>query len=150
MRDLKFDFILAKDKNIIRTFPFTLNEIIDFCGNDTIYEQTSFYLNGKLIDISKNDIENQDDFIVNFDIIAKREFSGFTTNDGEEIYEGDICSQDFPEEKKFFKVIFKDGTFKVKIKHLEFPLSIAIQNAMVHNMSIRKVGNIYENKEFKV
>lgn len=75
------------------------------------------------------------------------EFTGLTTREGIELYEGDICTQKRLGEDIVFEIIFRWGMFMAKIRHVEFVLKTACENDHNHGLPITVIGNIHESPE---
>ncbi len=137
---MKFDFILQKDsENILRTKVFSFEEIVHLDTYKSLYKQDFYFIKKeKILEQFIKDIEK-------YNVVAYRSSSGLITSLGEELFDGDICFQTLNGIESTFVVIFKNGCFMAKVKHIEFPLSVAIQNDLVHGMKIELIGNIYEN-----
>ena len=138
-REILFDFILQdKDKNILRTGKFTFDEILNSCGDDFIYEQDMYYLNGDLIE------DNIEDWISDFKIIAKRQSTGCKDSKGNIIMEDDVVkrtrhnkSWEIPTIIDYDKVSYKAPSF------CAFDLYLGD----FVGQELEVVGNKYENKE---
>jgi len=138
MRKIKFDFILQNGDDFFRTNPFTLEEIIDFVGVDIIYEEESFWQNGKEY------FSVEEDIIRNFKVVARREYSNIFLKSGVELVEGDICVQKVYGDSFQFQIIVENGCFMAKGDGVSVSLSVIQQNEKVHNCSVMVIGNIYE------
>ena len=87
MKDIRFDFVLEnKNTNSIAiTNSFSLKDIIDSSGDDFIWECDNLHINSEYVDMSE-----EDDWIIDFELIAKRLGSGYSDKKGNEVFEGDI------------------------------------------------------------
>lgn len=140
MRENKFEFILEckKTKEIVRTKPFSLDEILHECGEDFIFECDYYYLDGKYIECNI-----YDDWICDFEIVARIQYTGLKDNSKEEVetYECDIVKMTDGDgwELGLGLVEFKNGKFVVVHKDgLDICLS---------DIPFEVIGNIYENKD---
>ena len=126
MREIKFEFIYYDGKYFTKCV-MTLDELLNKTEDD-IYEkateQYALYSN-----------------LENFELVAKRQYTGIKDINNKEVYEGDIVES---LKGKQLKVIFYDGAFRLARTQDRIKI---IGNIFPSNKTFKVVGNIYENPE---
>ena len=74
-------------------------------------------------------------------------WTGLKDYDGEDIYEDDIISIQYPDQKLIRPVEFKDGAFMVTNSLISIPLNTyTISKDLFERHKIKVVGNLFEKK----
>lgn len=135
-RELLFDFVLENDKgDILITRLYSLDELCNSVDIDMIYEEDSFWLNGEYI-------TNTDDWVCEFKIIDKRQYTTLDDIKGTKVIEGDIvklpsgecCLIEFSE---------NDFSFVLWVELLQEWMSLCYLKGL---KNFEVVGNKYVNK----
>jgi len=149
MRELKFEFVLKNEEtNDIVTVDYTLDEIMEN-NIDELYILEQLEENYEKPYCSCfNEGQNFcecDPFFENYQIIARRQYTGKKDKNGKELCEGDII-----------KVIYNNGASEIGI--IEYNIDAIrfwyrLKNnefyGIIGENDIEKIGNIYENLELK-
>lgn len=131
MREIKIQFILKDEcigNEVFGKLTYSLDEILEGITNEYICEKACESFS------PANGVE------ADFEIIAKRQFTGLQDKNLEDIYEGDIIYHDDFNEP--CKVTFERGCFRL------YGFTIANFEAIHHlDTKVQVIGNIYENPE---
>lgn len=137
MREIKFEFIL-KDECVggyaFGRLVYTLDYMLEIgIQNDSIIEQATEQFS------PANGMDSE------FEIIAKRQYTGLKDKNGVEIYEGDIVKEPYYVDEingfLLLEVVFKDGEFLGKVLNKK---GFGLQRLTMYR---EVIGNIYENPE---
>lgn len=115
MEDIKFSYMWQDGKNWIEHI-WTLDNI----------EGGDHY-----------DAMSDSPFLKDYNLIARRQFTGLLDKQGKEIYEGDVVKE--RAQKNYLEIAFTSGCFCVKNKNIHRPMLFA--------EDLEIIGNIYESPE---
>ena len=99
------------------------------------------------------DLETLQSFIFHYGDEDLMQFTGIDDNNGDELYEGDMCSvgdwysSDYKEAGFIGEVMFEDGSFFIYRNASKYPFYQELSSCSVFNRNIVKIGNKFENVE---